>query len=120
MANSLEARPAFLDHHLVEYAVTLPPNMRIRDRKDKYILRETMRHMLPKTLYERQKFAFMAPPAHTDPVKEQAMLDLAETYLSPAAISGGRACSTWMVFRQFFSSTRPTRPPFLSECNWMP
>jgi asparagine synthase (glutamine-hydrolysing) len=61
MANSLEARPAFLDHHLVEYAVTLPPNMRIRDRKDKYILRETMRHILPKTLYERQKFAFMAP-----------------------------------------------------------
>jgi asparagine synthase (glutamine-hydrolysing) len=26
------------------------------------------------------------PPAHTDPVKEQAMLDLAETYLSPEAI----------------------------------
>jgi asparagine synthase (glutamine-hydrolysing) len=86
MANSLEARPAFLDHHLVEYAVTLPPNLRIRDRKDKYILRETMRHILPKTLYERQKFAFMAPPAHTDPVKERAMLDLAETYLSPEAI----------------------------------
>jgi asparagine synthase (glutamine-hydrolysing) len=86
MANSLEARPAFLDHPLVEYAVTLPPNMRIRDRKDKFILRETMRHVLPKTLYERQKFAFMAPPAHTDPVKEQAMLALAETYLSPKAI----------------------------------
>jgi asparagine synthase (glutamine-hydrolysing) len=86
MANSLEARPAFLDHHLVEYAVTLPPNMRIRDRKDKYILRETMRHILPQTLYERQKFAFMAPPAHTDPVKEQAMLDLAQIYLSPAAV----------------------------------
>lgn len=87
MANSLEARPAFLDHPLVEYAVTLPPNLRIRDRKDKYILRETMKDVLPRTLYERQKFAFMAPPAHTDSVKEQAMLALADTHLSPAAVA---------------------------------
>ncbi|PSN17187.1 asparagine synthase (glutamine-hydrolyzing) [filamentous cyanobacterium CCP5] len=87
MANSMEARPAFLDHPLVEYAVTLPPNLRIRDHKDKYILRETMKDILPKVLYERQKFAFMAPPAHTDPVKERAMLELADAYLSSAAVN---------------------------------
>jgi asparagine synthase (glutamine-hydrolysing) len=66
MANSLEARPAFLDHPLAEFAVTLPPSMRLRDRQDKYILRETMKPLLPETLYKRQKFAFMAPPSHTD------------------------------------------------------
>lgn len=82
MANSLEARPAFLDHPLVEFAVTLPPNLRLRGRQDKYILRETMRELLPETLYKRQKFAFMAPPAHTDPVKQRAMADLADTYLN--------------------------------------
>lgn len=86
MANSMEARPAFLDHPLVEFAVTLPPNMRLRGRQDKYILRETMRPLLPKALYERQKFAFMAPPAHTDPKKQQAMRALADTYLSKQAI----------------------------------
>ena len=82
MANSLEARPAFLDHPLVDFAVTLPPAMRLRDRQDKYILRETMKPLLPETLYKRQKFAFMAPPSHTDPVKEQAMRSLASTYLA--------------------------------------
>lgn len=86
MANSMEARPAFLDHPLVEFAVTLPPNMRLRGRQDKYILRETMRPLLPKALYERQKFAFMAPPAHTDPKKQRAMQGLAATYLSKQAI----------------------------------
>ncbi|NEQ54599.1 MAG: asparagine synthase, partial [Leptolyngbya sp. SIO3F4] len=87
MANSLEARPAFLDHPLVEFAVTVPPRLRFRDRKDKYILRETMRELLPETLYNRQKFAFMAPPAHTDPVKQQSMLGLAKRYLSADTIT---------------------------------
>ena len=87
MANSMEARPAFLDHPLVEFAVTIPPSLRFRGQKDKYILRETMRELLPETLYNRQKFAFMAPPAHTDPAKQKAMLGLSEQYLSPEAIA---------------------------------
>ena len=87
MANSLESRPAFLDHHLVEFAVTLPINMRLRGRQDKYILREMMRPLLPKSLYERQKFAFMAPPSHTDLKKQQAMRSLADVYLSKSAIA---------------------------------
>ncbi|MBF2001474.1 MAG: asparagine synthase (glutamine-hydrolyzing) [Synechococcales cyanobacterium M58_A2018_015] len=87
MANSMEARPPFLDHPLVEFAVTLPPLMRLRGRQDKYILRETMRSLLPKALYERQKFAFMAPPAHTNPEEQRAMRALADTYLSRQAIA---------------------------------
>ncbi|MEA5447924.1 asparagine synthase (glutamine-hydrolyzing) [Leptolyngbya sp. CCNP1308] len=86
MANSLEARPAFLDHPLVEFAVTLPPSLRFRGHQDKYVLRETMRDLLPETLYKRQKFAFMAPPSHTDRVKQKAMQDLAHTYLNREAV----------------------------------
>ncbi len=86
MANSMEARPAFLDHHLAEFATQLPPTMRIRGRTEKYVLREAMRGLLPKVLYEREKFAFMAPPAHTDPKKWQAMKALADRYLSDAQI----------------------------------
>ncbi len=86
MANSLEARPAFLDHPLVEFAVTLPPSLRFRGYQDKFILRETMRELLPETLYKRQKFAFMAPPSHTDTVKQQAMKALADNYLSHDAV----------------------------------
>ena len=45
-----------------------------------------MKGLLPETLYKREKFAFMAPPAHTDPKKWQAVLKLAEQFLSEEAI----------------------------------
>jgi asparagine synthase (glutamine-hydrolysing) len=86
MANSMEARPAFLDHHLAEFAATLPPSVRIKGKKEKWVLREAMKGLLPKVLYEREKFAFMAPPAHTDPKKWQAMQALADRYLNPEAV----------------------------------
>jgi len=86
MANSMEARPPFLDHHLAEFAAQLPPSMRIKGRVEKYVLREAMKGLLPKVLYEREKFAFMAPPAHTDPKKWAAMKALANQYLSEEAI----------------------------------
>jgi asparagine synthase (glutamine-hydrolysing) len=86
MANSMEARPPFLDHHLAEFATRVPPSLRIKGRTEKYVLREAMKGVLPKTLYEREKFAFMAPPAHTDEEKWKAMKALANEYLSDEAI----------------------------------
>ncbi|MEC7644208.1 MAG: asparagine synthase (glutamine-hydrolyzing) [Pseudomonadota bacterium] len=87
MANSMEARPAFLDHHLAEYAFTVPPHLRIKGNKEKYVLREAMKGLLPETLYKREKFAFMAPPAHTDPEKWKAVERLAEEFLSEQAVN---------------------------------
>ncbi|MGM0480512.1 MAG: asparagine synthase (glutamine-hydrolyzing) [Pseudomonadota bacterium] len=86
MANSMEARPAFLDHHLAEYAFTVPPHLRIKGNKEKYVLREAMKGLLPETLYKREKFAFMAPPAHTDPEKWKAVEQLAEQFLNKQAV----------------------------------
>ncbi len=82
MANSMEARPAFLDHHLAEFAVQIPPQYRIKGRIEKYVLREAMKGILPEVLYKREKFAFMAPPAHTDQTKWQQMKKLADKHLS--------------------------------------
>lgn len=87
MANSMEARPAFLDHHLAQLAAQVPPSLRIKGRTEKYVLREAMKGLLPEVLYKRQKFAFMAPPAHTDPKKWAAMRALADEYLGDAAIT---------------------------------
>src|SRR5690606_22480782 len=86
MPNSMEARPPFLDHHLAEYAATLPPSMRIKGRVEKYVLREAMKGLLPDTLYKREKFAFMAPPAHSTPGNWSAMQRLATEHLSEKAI----------------------------------
>ncbi len=86
MANSMEARPAFLDHHLAEYAVTIPPEVRIRDGVEKWVLREAMVNVLPRELYERKKFAFMAPPAHTDPIKRAAIQEMIDHWLTPERV----------------------------------
>ncbi|MCC2616362.1 asparagine synthase (glutamine-hydrolyzing) [Aestuariibacter halophilus] len=87
MANSMEARPAFLDHHLAEFACQIPPEMRIRGNKEKYVLREAMKGVLPETLYKREKFAFMAPPAHTDDAKWQKLRALLKRYVSDESLA---------------------------------
>ncbi|WP_066554797.1 asparagine synthase (glutamine-hydrolyzing) [Croceicoccus bisphenolivorans] len=87
MANSLESRPAFLDHHVAELALRIPPHVRIRDGIEKWVVREAMKHVLPEVLYKREKFAFMAPPAHTDKEKTAEIDKLIEKWLSSAEIA---------------------------------
>ncbi len=41
-----------------------------------------MKGILPEVLYKREKFAFMAPPAHTDETEWKQMRELAEKHLS--------------------------------------
>jgi len=82
MANSMESRPAFLDHHLAEFAKRIPPSLRIRNGVEKWVLREAMKEVLPEALYKREKFAFMAPPAHTDRVKVDAVKQLVRERMS--------------------------------------
>ena len=86
MANSMESRPAFLDHHVAETAVRVPPRLRIHGTTEKWVLREAVRGVLPDVLYKRQKFAFMAPPAHTDDAKRQGIERLIRSYLDRDAI----------------------------------
>jgi len=107
MANSMEARPAFLDHHLAEFATQLPPAMRIRGKTEKYVLREAMKGLLPTVLYEREKFAFMAPPAHTDPKKWQAMKALADQYLNKEVIEDAGLLSVEGVKKLFEMHENP-------------
>jgi asparagine synthase (glutamine-hydrolysing) len=86
MANSMESRPAFLDHHVAETATRIPPHYRIKGNIEKYVLREAMKGVLPEVLYKREKFAFMAPPAHTDEAKQAKVNDLIDEYLSPETV----------------------------------
>ena len=63
MAFSLESRVPFLDHRLVEFAFTLLRGDRINDKAEtKYILRESMKGILPKAIAERKdKKGFVTP-----------------------------------------------------------
>lgn len=64
MAHSLEVRPPFLDHRLVEFAATLPEDMKIRGGNLKFLLRELMKDRLPKTVLRRKKEGFDIPAHH--------------------------------------------------------
>ena len=61
MAHSLEVRPPFLDHRIVEFAASLPENYKIRGLRQKYILKELMRGKLPAIVIDRKKTGFDIP-----------------------------------------------------------
>ncbi len=61
MANSLEARVPFLDHRFVEFAATLPSEMRLFKNRTKHILKESLRDVLPLNIIERGKEGFSIP-----------------------------------------------------------
>jgi asparagine synthase (glutamine-hydrolysing) len=65
MAHSLEVRPPFLDHRIVEFAATLPENLKIRGGTLKFVLRELMRdRLLPSRVITRSKEGFDIPAHH--------------------------------------------------------
>ena len=61
MAASIESRVPFLDHKLVEFTARLPERMKIRGGITKYILRESMKGILPESILTRPKMGFPVP-----------------------------------------------------------
>ena len=64
MAHSLEVRPPFLDHRIVEFAARLPQNLKIRGGRLKFVLRELMKNRLPRGVVKRGKEGFDIPAHH--------------------------------------------------------
>jgi asparagine synthase (glutamine-hydrolysing) len=64
MAHSLEVRPPFLDHRIVEFAATLPESFKIRGSRLKFLLKELMRDKLPASVRIRKKQGFDIPAHH--------------------------------------------------------
>ena len=61
MAHSLEVRPPFLDHRIVEFASRLPEHFKIQKSKLKVVLRHLMRDKLPPEVLRRKKEGFDIP-----------------------------------------------------------
>ena len=61
MLNSLEVRVPFLDHRVCELAFTISGRWKIKKGKGKYILLETFKDILPRSLHNRPKWGFEMP-----------------------------------------------------------
>ena len=61
MAHSLEVRVPLIDHRLVEFAVSIPAHLKLRDGRGKWIFAEALRDVLPAEVLRRPKRGFEMP-----------------------------------------------------------
>ncbi|MBI4475299.1 MAG: 7-cyano-7-deazaguanine synthase, partial [Acidobacteria bacterium] len=61
MAHSIEARVPLLDHKLVEFAATIPANLKLKGGATKYIFKRALQGILPDGILYRPKRGFAIP-----------------------------------------------------------
>jgi asparagine synthase (glutamine-hydrolysing) len=61
MANAVETRFPFLDHHLIELAARLPDRMKLRGLHEKWILKRYAERWVPRAIVARTKFPYRSP-----------------------------------------------------------
>jgi len=83
MAHALELRQPFADHRLVEFALRLPANQKLRGRETKRLLRRAMRPLLPEQTIERSKLGLNPPLGRW---LRGELAPLVDRYLSPEAV----------------------------------
>jgi len=87
MAVSLEARSPFLDHHVIEFAASLPEKFKLRGLTTKYLLKKVLRKLLPSENLDRRKMGFGVPIGHWFRGKMRPFLR--EVVLSEKALNRG-------------------------------
>jgi len=87
MAVSLEARSPFLDHHMIEFAASLPENLKLRGLTTKYLLKRVLAKLLPAENLSRRKMGFGVPIGHW--LRGEMQPFLRETLLSEKALGRG-------------------------------
>jgi len=63
MANSIEGRYPFLDHHLIEFLAKVPSGYKLKGLREKYLLKKLVENKIPDSIIKRSKQAYRAPIA---------------------------------------------------------
>jgi asparagine synthase (glutamine-hydrolysing) len=83
MAASVELRVPFLDHHLVEFAASLPDAFKLHQGQGKRILKEALQDLVPPAILQRRKRGFPVPIARW--FREDLFAPAREILLDPRA-----------------------------------
>lgn len=134
MAFSIEARTPFLDYRLVEYALALPPELKIRGWETKAVFRDAMRDVLPPEVSARRdKKGYPTPFAQwlrsglmpmtreillSEEARGRGILDMAEVEHMLSQHETGIADHNWRIWSlltlevwlRTFIDTRAVRP----------
>jgi asparagine synthase (glutamine-hydrolysing) len=87
MAASIESRVPFLDHELVEHVVKTPAAFKIRGLTTKAVLRQALRHRVPREILRRRKLGFPVPFGRW--VRDRFAPVVRQTILGPRAQARG-------------------------------
>ncbi|HEY3104767.1 MAG TPA: asparagine synthase (glutamine-hydrolyzing) [Pyrinomonadaceae bacterium] len=87
MTVSLEARSPFLDHHLMEFAASLPEKMKLRRLTTKHLLKKVLKEIVPGENLTRRKMGFGVPIGYW--FRSSMQRFLRETLLSEKALRRG-------------------------------
>ena len=136
MTNSLETRSPFLDHHVVEFALTVPTRLKLKGLRSKHLLKEAFADMLPPSILKRKKMGFGVPISawfrrELRDFMQSVLLDgrsLSRGYFEPAAVRklirdhlSGRFDHSYRLWallvlelwhRQYIDSASPSPPTF--------
>jgi asparagine synthase (glutamine-hydrolysing) len=88
MANSLEVRCPLVDHVLIEFAATVPSDLKMRGFRGKWLFRKALRDLLPHRILYRQKQGFSIP--HARWLRGDLRPLLHDTLLSPRLYARGQ------------------------------
>ncbi|MCT7376271.1 asparagine synthase (glutamine-hydrolyzing) [Chelativorans salis] len=102
MAHGIEGRFPFLDHRLVEFAATLPPEMKLKRLVEKHILREATKDLLPETILRRTKQPYRAPDSQS--FRGVGEKDYVREAMSPEKLAAGGLFNPASVSKLFAKS----------------
>jgi asparagine synthase (glutamine-hydrolysing) len=84
MASSIESRVPFLDHTLVEFAMSVPDSLKIRRGVQKYIFKEAVSDLLPAHIVHRKKMGFPTPLRQW--LREAGALPVLDSLVEPGGL----------------------------------
>jgi asparagine synthase (glutamine-hydrolysing) len=92
MQHALEVRVPFLDHPLMEFCATIPPEMKMRWLKKKYLLKRALKNVLPREVISHRKQGFVGPMTQwlKNDLKSYALETLSESNLKRHGILNGQ------------------------------
>jgi asparagine synthase (glutamine-hydrolysing) len=88
MQSSLEVRCPLVDHVLIEFAASIPSDLKMRGFRGKWLFRKALRDLLPHNILYRQKRGFSIP--HARWLRGELRPLLRDTLLSPRVYERGQ------------------------------